>query len=69
MNKYATRKDVGEQGAKLAFNTHTDASIIVCFTNTLSEGMYQQFFAADLLFFVSNGCYRLQIQPWLQAHY
>ncbi|KAG2171984.1 hypothetical protein INT43_001461 [Umbelopsis isabellina] len=38
MNKYATRKDVGEQGAKLAFNTHTDASIIVCFTNTLSEG-------------------------------
>ncbi|KAJ2955976.1 hypothetical protein NQZ79_g8117 [Umbelopsis isabellina] len=37
INKYATRRDVGEQGAKLAFNTHTDASIIVCFTNTLSE--------------------------------
>ncbi|CAM0138697.1 unnamed protein product [Umbelopsis sp. WA50703] len=38
INKYATRRDVGEQGAKLAFNTHADASIIVCFTNTLSEG-------------------------------
>ncbi|KAH8551882.1 emp24/gp25L/p24 family/GOLD-domain-containing protein [Umbelopsis sp. PMI_123] len=38
INKYATRRDVGEQGARLAFSTHADASIFVCFTNTLSEG-------------------------------
>jgi hypothetical protein len=39
INKYATRRDVGEQGARLAFNTHADAAIFVCFTNTLSDGM------------------------------
>ncbi|GAB5589897.1 vesicle coat component [Umbelopsis nana] len=38
INKYATRRDVGEQGARLAFNTHADAAIFVCFTNTLSDG-------------------------------
>ncbi|KAI9284209.1 emp24/gp25L/p24 family/GOLD-domain-containing protein [Umbelopsis sp. AD052] len=38
INKYATRRDVGEQGARLAFSTHADASIFVCFTNTLSDG-------------------------------
>ncbi|RUS23958.1 emp24/gp25L/p24 family/GOLD-domain-containing protein, partial [Jimgerdemannia flammicorona] len=35
-NEYGKKRDV--QDARLAFNTHADADVIICFTNHLADG-------------------------------
>lgn len=48
-NQYVKQRDVNE--ARLALNTHADADVIICFTNTLSDGTRP----LHIFFFFSSG--------------